>query len=242
MSAFLKNTSRLCIIPARGGSKRIPRKNIKRFCGKPMLQRSIEAAFEASCFSHIVVSTDDPEIANLSVKLGALVPFMRPVELADDYSDTRSVIKHAIDIMGVQDSALGHSELPVCCLYATAPFVDSASIRTGLDLLDGCEFVVPVTSYPHPIQRALRYSKDGKLFMYNPDQYLIRSQDLDDAWHDVGQFYWARSIDWNSSRQPYGPNTTAIRIPRWRAQDIDTPEDWTHAEALFKALNLNKTV
>ncbi|MDB3935552.1 pseudaminic acid cytidylyltransferase [Granulosicoccus sp.] len=239
ISASKKNQV-LCIIPARGGSKRIPRKNIKSFCGKPMIQRSIEAAFEAGCFSQIVVSTDDPEIAKLSLELNVLAPFKRPAELADDYTDTRSVIRHAIDNMRTQDASLDHSDLPVCCLYATAPLVDAASIRGGLELLNDCDFVIPVTSYPHPVQRALRCSKSGKLDMLNPDKYSTRSQDLDHAWHDVGQFYWGRAAAWHSSVQPYEMYTRAIKIPRWRAQDIDTLEDWEHAEALFNVRTLSK--
>ena len=231
------NSLRLCVIPARGGSKRIPRKNIKSFCGKPMLQRSIEAAFGAGCFSHIVVSTDDDEIAELSLQLGALVPFVRPSSLSDDFADTHSVVRHTIDHMARHVVELECPDLPVCCLYATAPFVDSASINSGLELLSSSEFVIPVTSYAYPVERALYCSNDGKLSMVNTENYKKRTQDLTETWHDAGQFYWARTAGWQSSKSPYELVTRALRMPRWRVQDIDTPEDWEHAEALFKALN-----
>jgi len=231
------NAARLCIIPARGGSKRIPRKNIRDFCGKPMLQRSIELAFESQCFSHIVVTTEDSEIAELALKHGALVPFTRPSDLANDFASTRAVIRHAIKASVRSFPQLERSDLPVCCLYATAPFASCASLRAGLEELEEAEFVIPITSFPYPIQRALACSREGFLSMFNPEQYLSRSQDLDDAWHDVGQFYWARSKNWLGDKQPFEMTTRAVVIPRWQAQDIDTPEDWEHAEALFRALH-----
>lgn len=225
----------LCVIPARGGSKRIPRKNVKPFHGKPMIAWSIAAAIESGAFEHVIVSTDDAEIAEVAVAAGAQVPFMRPHDLSDDHTGTAPVIAHALaqaeEIWGVQEM--------VCCLYAAAPFVqagDIAAARARLDQDPDAQFAMPVTSFPFPIQRGVRMQSSGRIEMFQPEHALTRSQDLEEAYHDVGQFYWGRRAAWMSGAPIIGPQTAAIVIPRFRAQDIDTPEDWDLAERLFAAL------
>lgn len=223
----------ICVIPARGGSKRIPGKNIREFLGKPMIGWSIAAATEANCFDRIVVSTDDERIASIARAEGAEVPFLRDPKLADDYTPTRPVVADMTDRLGVS------RDTPVCCLYATAPFVASNDLRKGLKVLQeaGGRFVVSVTTFPFPIQRALRRSATGAIEMMSPEHVTTRSQDLEEAWHDAGQFYWAAAENWSDpgaeifSNEAYG-----LQLPRHRVQDIDTEEDWARAELLMQAL------
>lgn len=221
----------ITVIPARGGSKRIPHKNVKPFFGKPMIAWSIEAAKATGIFDQIVVSTDNPEIGNVARKYGAATPFIRPAMLADDYTDTRSVIAHAID----QLRLAGGDQ--VCCLYATAPFVDPSDIVRGRSALDEDEaaYTFSVTSYPYPVQRALRTRPDGRIEMVSPNQFAARSQDLEPRWHDAGQFYWATAQTWLSP-MPIFERGLPVVVPRHRVQDIDTPEDWERAELMFHAL------
>lgn len=225
----------VCLIPARGGSKRIPRKNIRPFCGKPMIQWSIEAAQAAGCFERVIVSTDDPEIADISQNLGAEVPFLRPAAIADDRATTIDVVRHALDFLQEQGQLPDH----LCCLYPTAPFVRPQDILAGKDALTDAEFVIPVTTFAFPIQRALRLSEGGMLSMLDRSLFETRSQDLEETWHDAGQFYWATPAAWRSQAGPYADNTRALKLPRHRVQDIDTEEDWTRAEAMFRALSDN---
>ncbi|TBU91624.1 pseudaminic acid cytidylyltransferase [Stutzerimonas kirkiae] len=228
---------RLAIIPARGGSKRIPRKNIKPFCGKPMIAWSIEAALQSGCFDRIVVSTDDAEIAEVARQCGAEVPFMRPTELSDDHTGTIPVIRHVIEWFNHQ--GLGVEQ--ACCLYATAPFVSAEDLRLGLDILQGndCDYAFSVTSYAFPIQRAIRIN-DGRVEMFNPEHFNTRSQDLEEAFHDAGQFYWGRAEAWLQGRMIFTPCSFPVLLPRHRVQDVDTPEDWVRAEWLFKALKQDR--
>jgi N-acylneuraminate cytidylyltransferase len=226
---------KLALIPARGGSKRIPRKNIKPFCGKPIIAWSIEAARASSCFDRIIVSTDDAEIAAVAREAGADVPFMRPAGLADDHAGTISVVRHAIE----WQRAHGAAPQQVCCLYATAPFVTAADLREGqarLDAGDGVDFVFPVARYAYPIQRALRLAAGGHLAMFQPNEFRTRSQDLEAAYHDAGQFYWGRADAWMAADMLFGPASVALVRPSWRVQDIDTAEDWQRAEALFRLM------
>lgn len=225
---------RLAVIPARGGSKRIPRKNIKLFCGKPMITWSIEAALQSGCFDQIVVSTDDAEIAEVARQCGAQVPFMRPVELSDDHTGTTAVIAHAINWFAAQ----GQTPAQVCCLYATAPFVSIDDLRRGLAVLTetGSDYAFSVTSYAFPIQRAIRINETGRVEMFNSGHFNTRSQDLEEAYHDAGQFYWGRADAWLQGRMIFSPAAAPVMLPRHRVQDIDTPEDWTRAEWMFKAL------
>lgn len=224
----------VAIIPARGGSKRIPRKNIKPFCGKPMIARSIEAAIESKCFDSIMVSTDDNEIAEVAKSLGAEVPFMRPAGLADDHTGTTPVIQNAIEWIQKNDG------LPdfVCCIYATAPFIDPSDILRGYELIKSsdCSYIFSATSYAFPIQRAIRILEDGSVEMFDPEQFNVRSQDLEEAFHDAGQFYWGKTSAWLDG-EPIFSNARPVILPRHRVQDIDTEEDWDRAELMYKALH-----
>ena len=227
-------TTRIAIIPARGGSKRIPRKNIKLFCAKPMIAWSIEAALQSGCFDQVIVSTDDQEIAEVARQYGATVPFMRPAELSDDHTGTVPVIQHAIEWVNAQ----GQPVEQACCLYATAPFVSAEDINRGLDILDATQsdYAFSVTSYAFPIQRAIRLNDEGRVQMFNPEYFNIRSQDLEEAFHDAGQFYWGTADAWLQGRMIFGTGSVPVPLPRHRVQDIDTPEDWVRAEWLFKAM------
>ncbi|MCJ8054202.1 pseudaminic acid cytidylyltransferase [Shinella curvata] len=226
---------RLAVIPARGGSKRIPRKNVKSFAGKPMIVWSIDAALDSGCFDRIIVSTDDAEIAAIASKAGADVPFMRPANLSDDYTGTIPVVAHAISWMQEHGDAVGS----VCCIYATAPFVRAEDIRRGQSILEdgGADYAFSVTSFPFPIQRAIRLKAEKRVEMFWPEHFASRSQDLEESFHDAGQFYWGRSEAWLAGRPLFSPHAAAVVLPRHRVQDIDTPEDWQRAELMFTALN-----
>jgi pseudaminic acid cytidylyltransferase len=225
---------RVAIIPARGGSKRIPRKNIKEFCGKPMIAWSIEAAKASGSFDNVIVSTDDPEIADVAREWGASVPFMRPAELSDDYAGTLPVIHHAVDWLSANEAPVDYA----CCLYATAPFVSADDLCRGWGLIQqrGCSYAFSVTSYAFPIQRAVRITEVGRVAMFNPEHFNTRSQDLEEAWHDAGQFYWGTALAWQEERPIFGEESVPVKLPRHRVQDIDTPEDWTRAEWMFRAM------
>jgi N-acylneuraminate cytidylyltransferase len=225
---------KIAVIPARGGSKRIPRKNIKVFCGKPMIAWSIEAALQSGCFDQVIVSTDNAEIAEVARQHGAQVPFVRPAALSDDHTGTIPVIGHAIEWFQAQ----GETPSQVCCLYATAPFVSAEDLRRGLAALNdvGSDYAFSVTSYAFPIQRAIRITADNRVEMFNPEHFNTRSQDLEDAYHDAGQFYWGRAEAWRQGRMIFSPAAAPVMLPRHRVQDIDTPEDWARAEWMFKAL------
>ena len=224
----------IAIIPARGGSKRIPRKNIKEFCGKPMICYSIDAAKKSGVFDKIIVSTDDDEIANIAKDCGAEVPFMRPKYLSDDNVATTPVIIHAIkqieNLIGSIDN--------VCCIYATAPFIHSNDLRKGLDLLieKNCSFVFTVTTFPYPIQRALKIVEGNKVEMFDPDCFGKRSQDLEEAYHDAGQFYWGKSKAFVDNIMTFSQKSSPFILPRYRVQDIDVIEDWIEAEIKFESM------
>ncbi len=222
----------ICVIPARGGSKRIPRKNIRAFYGTPIIGWSIKTALESGLFDHVVVSTDDAEIAEVSRDLGAEVPFLRPYKLSNDFAGTGPVIAHAIETLSIS------GDVPVCCLYATAPFVQSSDLKQGLVLLQhGARYAVSVTQYDYPIQRALRRAKDGAIAMIDPEQLQTRSQDLEDTWHDAGQFYWGLASSWIADPAVFNSGSFGVPLPSHRVVDIDTPEDWSRAEVLFKVLH-----
>lgn len=224
---------RLAVIPARGGSKRIPRKNIKHFAGKPMIAWSIEAAFESRCFDRVLVSTDDAEIADISQSLGAEVPFVRPPELSDDQTGTTAVVAHAIRWQGEN----GVPAVQVCCIYATAPFIQAQDLQSGLAQLQnsGADYAFSVTSYAFPIQRAIRITPEQRVEMFQPGHFNTRSQDLEEAWHDAGQFYWGKAPAWLAQTPVFSNHSSPVYLPRHRVQDIDTPEDWVRAEWLFRA-------
>lgn len=225
---------KLAVIPARGGSKRIPRKNIKPFCGKPMIAWSIEAARLSGCFDQIIVSTDDAEIADVARAHGANVPFLRPAELSDDHTATIPVIAHAIQWTHENEGVTTE----VCCLYATAPLVAVADLQRGQRLLQdsGADYAFSVTRYASPIQRAMRITPDNRLEMFHPELFNTRSQDLQEAYHDAAQFYWGKPRAWLSGKPIFSYHAAPVIVPRYRVQDIDTPEDWIQAELLFEAL------
>lgn len=225
---------RVAIIPARGGSKRIPRKNIVPFHGKPIIAWSIEAALASGCFDDVIVSTDSEEIAEVSRQHGASVPFMRPPELSDDHTDTVAVVKHAIEWLGTRSQCVEQ----VCCIYATAPLIDPADIRHGQEVLtaSGCDYVFSATTFPYPIQRALRIDSRLQAEMFYPEYARTRSQDLDQAWHDAAQFYWGKQAAWREGKRIFEANSRVVPVPRARVHDIDTPEDLERLELMFTAL------
>ncbi|UZD97056.1 pseudaminic acid cytidylyltransferase [Pseudomonas corrugata] len=223
----------IAIIPARGGSKRIPRKNLKLFDGVPMIVRSIRTALESGVFDEVVVSTDDENIAELARAHGAQVPFMRPAALADDFTGTAAVIAHALGEL--QGEALDF----VCCIYATAPLLQARFLRQGLELLRGNpdkSFAFSVTGFGFPVQRALTLDEQGALTPLYPQFRDTRSQDLPEAFQDAGQFYWGRREAWLRGDTLFSPNSLPVILPRYLVQDIDTPEDWARAEYLYTAL------
>jgi pseudaminic acid cytidylyltransferase len=224
------------IIPARGGSKRIARKNLKPFCGQPIIAYSIAAAIESGLFSKVIVSTDDDEIAQIAVRLGATVPFLRPPELSGDLTPTLPVIKHAVESL---EQLYGACEL-ACCIYPTAPFVRTGDLRAGHESLihnPELNFALSVTSFPFPIQRALKLGAHNRISMFQPEHESTRSQDLTPTFHDAGQFYWGTAHAWKTATGIYSSPASAVLLPRTRVQDIDTLEDWHHAEALFRTLH-----
>lgn len=226
--------SRVAIIPARGGSKRIPRKNVKQFCGKPMIAWSIEAARASGCFDKIIVSTDDCEIADVAEKWGAEIPFLRPNDLADDYTGTLPVIRHAVQWLDDHESKVEYA----CCLYATAPFLSAEDLQRGWQLIQqaNSSYAFSVTNYSSPIQRAVRITEKDRLAMFSPEHFQTRSQDLEEAWHDAGQFYWGTAEAWLEEKTIFGEDSVPVKLPRYQVQDIDTHEDWVLAETKFKVL------
>lgn len=223
----------IAVIPARGGSKRIPRKNIKPFCGKPMIAWSIAAAIDSGCFDRVLVSTDDDEIAEIATAYGAEAPFRRPADLSDDYTATVPVMAHAVRWQ--QERAAMQR---ACCIYATAPFVRARDIRAGLEALADrrSDYAFAVTTYAFPIERALRMDADARVTMVQPAYLSTRSQDLEEAYHDAGQFYWGTAEAWLEERPIFSNAAVGVRLPRKRVQDIDTHEDWERAELVFRAL------
>ena len=228
----------ICVIPARGGSKRIPRKNIKEFNGKPIIAYSIEAAIKSNCFDEIIVTTDDKEIAEVSKKYGAQVPFIRPNELSGDYVTTIPVIKHAIEWMENHK----YSIQDVCCLYATAPLIQAKSIvRSYKQLKDTkASYCFTVTSFAFPIQRAIKIIKNNRVEMFNPGNFNVRSQDLEESYHDAAQFYWGKVQAFKDELPIFSESATPFVLPRYLAQDIDTQEDWIRAEVMYQVLQNNK--
>jgi N-acylneuraminate cytidylyltransferase len=227
----------LAVIPARGGSKRIPRKNIRPFAGKPMIGYSIESARRSGVFDRIVVSTDDAEISDVARQFGAEVPFLRPTALADDHTGTTEVIAHAVEWFSARGDAI--SEL--CCIYPTAPFIHSEDLEEGLRLMrtGRWRYVFAATRFAAPVYRAFRRTGDGGLEMLFPENFATRSQDLPEVLHDAGQFYWGRPGAWLSRARVFDRESTVVSIPRWRVQDIDTEEDWKYAEAMAAQFGLH---
>jgi pseudaminic acid cytidylyltransferase len=223
---------KVAIIPARGGSKRIPRKNIKEFNGKPIIAWSILAAQESGLFDHIIVSTDDSEIRMIAEKYGATVPFIRPSDISGDNTPTVPVIAHAIkEINKFYQQKVEYA----CCIYPCSPLVLPTDLIKASIILEesGEDFVYPVTEYTHPIFRSMRQSKSGKMEFLYPKYELSRTQDLEKVFHDAGQFYWGRMDAWVQLKKMH-TDGVGMEIPSYRVVDIDTEDDWKRAEILFK--------
>lgn len=222
---------KIAIIPARGGSKRIPRKNIREFCGKPMIAYAIDAALGAGLFERVVVSTDDEEIREIAVAAGAVAPFIRPAELADDHTPTVPVIAHAITAC----NDLGWEIDFACCIYPGVPLIEISDLTKAYDLLMSghVEYSFPIAEFPSAIQRALHRQTDGRMRPIFPQYELTRTQDLEPAYYDAGQFYWGKVSAWLSGKNIHS-NGAGLPISSRRVVDIDTPEDWERAELLYK--------
>lgn len=225
----------LAIIPARGGSKRIPRKNIKEFNGKPLIWYSIEAAKKAKCFDRIIVSTDDKEIAKISQNYGAEVPFLRSEELSDDFTPIHEVIKAAIFDLDIK---IG-TDLNVCCIYATAPLMSHLDIIAGLNSLQHTDFdfIFAASKFSYPIQRAFKLTNKGSVKMFEPKNYMKRSQDLTVSYHDAGQFCWGTCSSWLKHNVIFSNNSSIIELDPFIVQDIDDDDDWLLAEKKYRLLN-----
>ncbi|KZX76442.1 pseudaminic acid cytidylyltransferase [Oleiphilus sp. HI0009] len=227
---------KVALIPARGGSKRIPRKNIKKFCGKPIIGYSVEAAIKSGLFDRVVVSSDDQEIIDIACSYGAEAPFIRPSELSDDFATTTDVTLHAINTLNLKFTD------QICCIYATAPFIRDIDLKSAYTLLmsEKLDYVFSATEYRFPIQRALKINFDGFSEMFQKEHETTRSQDLEPAFHDAGQFYFGtvqaylegKGVLTNSKSKP-------LMLPSSKTQDIDTLNDWEFAEALYLADQLN---
>jgi N-acylneuraminate cytidylyltransferase len=221
---------KIAVIPARGGSKRIPRKNIKTFHGKPMIAWSIGVAKASKIFDRVIVSTDDDEIAEVASSYGAEVPFIRPDELSSDQPGLMPVIAHATQWMLGE----GINATAVCCIYATAPFIRLDDLRLGWVALNSgdWDYTFTVTEFAAPIFRSFRQIECGGVEMFFPEHFSTRSQDLPVALHDAAQFCWGRPTAWLQEKQVFDRRSKPIVIPRWRVQDIDTEDDWARAELL----------
>jgi pseudaminic acid cytidylyltransferase len=219
----------ICIIPARGGSKRIPKKNIKKFLGKPLIAYSIELAIKSNLFDEVYVSTEDNEIANISKEYGAKI-INRPKNLADDFSTSGDAINDAIKTLQHQGIKFNY----VCTIYATAPMLDEKYLKEGFNKLKNSDakMAFSVTSMPFPIQRTFKLIKDERCQMFTPEHFKTRSQDLEEAYQDAGQFYW-ENVNKKFTDIPFGNDSIAIQLPRQIVQDIDTLEDWKIAEIMY---------
>jgi pseudaminic acid cytidylyltransferase len=223
----------IAIVPARAGSKRIPNKNVRDFCGQPMVAWTIRTLIETGLFSRIVVSTDSAEIATLCRSLGAEIPFLRPQVLADDHTPTLPVVAHALHELGITENSFGTF---VCCAYATAPFITAKDIQDGFDQLNSpaVDYVFSATTFDFPVFRALRKIGETGVEPVFPSQIAFRSQDLPECIHDAGQYYWGTASAFLSQKPIFGDRSIAQMIPRYRVQDIDTEEDWRRAENIFQ--------
>jgi N-acylneuraminate cytidylyltransferase len=226
---------RVAIIPARGGSKRIPRKNIRSFAGEPIITWPIKAALSSGLFDQVVVSTDDAEIAEVARAAGALVPFTRPENLSDDYADTKSVIRHAISELELETEP----EVQVCCIYPTSVFVDGQVLKEGLEKLNssGCRFVLSITSIDPNVYRSFSKAADDRITMLFPENYAKRTQDLPSLYCDAAQFYWATVSAWQSDLSIFGANSIGVFLDSSRVQDIDTEPQWLAAERRFQEIS-----
>ena len=234
-----RKMSRIAIIPARGGSKRIPRKNIKEFCGKPILAYSVEAALNSKLFDEVMVSTDDNEIAEIAKKYGASVPFLRSAETANDFAILKDVLNEVL----AKYSELGMNFDEVCCILPTAPLVETVDIMNSHEILEKeeCVSVVPVVKYSYTIFRSLKL-QNGRLVMNWPENFPKRSQDLPDAYHDAGLFYWYSKKYFEEKIAGFGENACPYILNEKKVQDIDTLDDWKIAEIKYKLLRTDNNV
>ncbi|MFW3355868.1 pseudaminic acid cytidylyltransferase [Aliarcobacter butzleri] len=223
----------VAIIPARGGSKRIPKKNIKDFHGKPLIAYSIEVALKSKLFDKVIVSTDDEEISEISKSYGAVVPFIRPKELSDDFTGTGAVINHAINFLKEQGEEIDF----VCTIYATAPLLQEKYLIKAYERLknSNAKNAFSCTSMPFPIQRTFKITSNERCEMFWPENFMKRSQDLEEAFQDAGQFYWT-NLNIKSDEITFGKDSIPIILPRYLVQDIDTLEDWQRAEFMYEAI------
>ena len=230
-------SSAVAIIPARGGSKRIPRKNIKDFYGKPLIAYSIEVALKSKVFDKVIVTTDDEEIATIARQYGAEVPFLRPKELSDDFTGTEDVVNHTLEYLKDNNEEYDYA----CTIYATVPLLQEKYLIEGFEKLkeSTATKAFSATSMPFPVQRTFKLNSDGRCEMFTPEHYMTRSQDLEEAYQDAGQFYWTK-IDKTSSEIMFSKDSIPIILPRHLVQDIDTIEDWQRTEVMYKVLQENK--
>lgn len=226
---------KIAVIPARGGSKRIPRKNVKSFAGQPMIAYAIKVAKASGLFDRVLVSTDDKEIAEIAIKNGAEVPFTRPESLADDHTPTVPVIAHAIKEC---ETELSWDISAVCCIYPGVPFLNEGDLCEAYRMLEegGVAYAFPVTEFPSAIQRSMRRGDEGRMEPLFPEHELTRTQDLELAYHDAGQFYWGWRDSWFDCERIHSDGVGLV-VPNWRVVDIDTPDDWCRAELLYSAIN-----
>lgn len=221
----------IAVIPARGGSKRIPRKNVKDFGGRPMIAWAISAALESRLFTKVVVSTDDVEIASIARLHGAETPFVRPADLANDTAGTVPVIAHALRELRKFGVCCNHA----ACIYPCTPFLRAQDLKDAFDMLvtSGQDFVYPVVEYSHPTFRAMRRASTGKMQFVFPECEMMRTQDLEATYHDAGQFYWGTASAWLAEKKMHTAGIGMV-VPSWRFVDIDSEDDWHRAEMLFK--------
>lgn len=224
---------RIAVLPARGGSKRIPQKNIREFCGQPVIAYAIQTARKSGLFDHVVVSTDDEAIKRVALECGAEVPFIRPANLADDHAATVPVIAHAINAC----QGIGWQVDAVCCIYPATPFMLESDLATGLATLENNvdSYVFPITAFPAAPQRALRRLPGGLVEPFYSEFVATRTQDLEPSFYDAGQFYWASTNTWIEEKIIH-QHGLGIVIPSWRVIDIDTEEDWQRAERIYSSL------
>ena len=227
---------KVAIIPARGGSKRIPKKNIKLFAGKPMIAYAIQAALDSDCFDRVIVSTDSEEIARIAREYGAETPFMRPAEVSGDHASSAAVLSHALSWFREHDT------FPrlMCNIYPTAVFVQPKYLREGLETIEKQRVaaVISVTTFAFPILRSFKLTAEGHLAMNWPEHELTRSQDLPEGYHSAGQFAWLDCTKFENEPRFYTADAMPVVLPRHLVQDIDTPEDWKTAEHMYRAMKL----
>lgn len=231
---------KVAIIPARGGSRRIPGKNIKIFAGQPIIAYSIKAAKDSNLFDRIILSTDSEKIAEIGESYGAEVPFIRPSELADEFTGTAEVLNHAINWLNEHDRFYPY----FCCIYPTAPFLEKEYLVKGFDILckENASTAFSVTSFPYPIFRALKIEANNRIRMFWPEHLHSRSNDLPDAYHDAGQFYWCDTKKFLKGKTVFSSDSIPVFLPRYLVHDIDTLEDWQTAEIFYSAFKSRQTV